>query len=148
MNLPTATDPLAHRVMACLRYGKAAPTPAKEIADTVGISPRQVGAIIADLIDDGILIGSLCESGHHGYFLPRTVDDLETGVSHIVSRAAKSFQRVRRLRRAAERQFGQEVLTLFDLDADAGAVRRPGASPNRGVGVQTPAPASRSEAVS
>jgi hypothetical protein len=87
------------------------------LAAELNISTREVGAIVADLIEqDQWLIGSTCTEPA-GYFIIRDLADLEAGTAHIVARAKRSFVRVAALRRAARERFSEsEVLHLFDLE--------------------------------
>jgi hypothetical protein len=110
---------LRDRLIARLPTGRESATKASVLADELGISTREVGALVADLVEnDQWLIGSTCGGDHGaGYFIIRDLADLEAGTAHIVARAKRSFVRVAALRRAARERFSeQEVLHLFSLE--------------------------------
>ena len=93
---------LRDQVLVLMPTGRENAVTAGTLAEELGISQRDVGAIVADLIvSDGYCIGSLCGSDH-GYYFIRAGDhaDLEAGVGHTVRRAVASFDRVRALRRS------------------------------------------------
>lgn len=114
------TEAILRDLAARLPLGISRALPADVLAADLGVSRRTVGALIAELIDRGSLIGSTCHPDGPGYFIPASREELEEGTRHIVSRARASFTRVAKLRRAAERVFGPEVLTLFDIDQEEG----------------------------
>lgn len=106
----------ADLLLSVLHHGRCNAQSAKDLAFVLGCSERTVGQLAAELIDDGVLIGSSCDAERHGYFLIEDLDDLEIGTAHIRSRALASLQRVSKLRHAAAARFGeQETLRLFDL---------------------------------
>ncbi len=114
---PAPPQDILHSLVRELEFGHQNPTSAAALADHLGITERMVGSAVAELIDQGALIGSSCKGGASGYFLIRDEEDLRVGTEHIVSRAKKSFRRVARLRRAAAARFGADVaLRLFDLE--------------------------------
>jgi hypothetical protein len=108
------TDDLLRELRAHLPEGSDDPYPASLLARDLGVSERTVGQLVGELIDRGELIGSSC-GPHAGYFLIRNLAELEEGTRHIVARARASFDRVSKLRRAAEERFG-DVARLFELE--------------------------------
>lgn len=100
------------QLVAMLGTGREHAISANDLSYALNISTREVGAIVADLIEDGYCIGSLCGE-RHGYFLVRDAEDLTAGVAHIVHRAAASFARVRALQRNYERMPNHEQTSLF-----------------------------------
>jgi hypothetical protein len=103
-----------HRLLAELPQGRERPIGARRLASMLGVPTREIGYLISGAIDAGYLIGSSCTPGRSGYFRIVDEQDLRVGTAHIRARAAESFRRVRALEKAAARQFGPEVLTLFD----------------------------------
>lgn len=107
---------LSPRLEALLPTGWDNARSAAALSDALGCSQRKVGELAASLVDRGVLVGSTCNAGHHGYFLIDNEEDLEVGTQHIRSRAIASLVRIRNLRTAAAQRFGEgKALRLFDL---------------------------------
>jgi hypothetical protein len=107
-------DALLDYLLPLLGRGSSNAVPASELAADLGVGERMVGALAAELIERGVLVGSSCEAGRHGYFLITSLEDLDVGTRHYRSRAVASLRRARLLRDAAVREFGnQGVLPLF-----------------------------------
>lgn len=111
-----ATKAAIRALTEALPIGWEHAVPASELAQDLGLSERQIGQMVADLIDNGLLVGSTCDAEHHGYFLIQTEEDLDIGTRHMRSRAVSILRRVSKLRTAAKSaQFNEEALRLFDL---------------------------------
>jgi biotin operon repressor len=121
-NLKIAGD----RLLEELPVGRHDPIPAWKLAVRLGTSRRQVAKLVEDLIDRGVLVGSTCNGERAGYFIAADPEDVEAGTRHIRSRALAMLVRLRKLRKIAERDFGFQTATLFDLEtlsADDNPVR-------------------------
>ncbi|HXF72136.1 MAG TPA: HTH domain-containing protein [Actinomycetota bacterium] len=113
----TTADILLQDLVSRLREGRAHAIAGHVLARELGISERTLRHLVDELIDRGVLVGSLCSGEIRGYFLIASEEDLAIGTRHLVSRAKALFRRVRTLRRAAEAHFaGSQVLRLFDLE--------------------------------
>jgi hypothetical protein len=115
-NAGDVMDDALVRLAQLLPTGRDAAVPASELAALMGVSERTVGSMVADLIDQGWIVGSVCSGERPGYFHCRDEEDLEIGTAHIRARAAASFARIRTLRASAQKVFGDRAATLFDLE--------------------------------
>jgi DNA-binding Lrp family transcriptional regulator len=122
-------EPLLEQLRLLLGPGRATAIQGSELAAQLAVSPRTVRELVGELIDRGVLVGSTCSGERAGYFLIQDRKDLELATRHLVPRAKALFTRVARLRRAAEVQFGPEVLRLFSLDDDRMALMPTGVYP-------------------
>ena len=104
-------------LLAELPTGHENAKPARLLAWNLGTTTRQIGLAVAELRRAGHLVGSGCGAFESGYFLCGTEEDVEIGLRHIRSRAIESMRTVQAVRKAAERQFGAETASLFDLEA-------------------------------
>lgn len=110
-------DETLARLTSFLGVGRALAVPATDLAAHLEVNERTVGALVAELIDRGWLIGSTCSGDRPGYFLIADELDLDVGTRHIRSRAISSLQRVSILRRNARDHFSAEtVARLFDVE--------------------------------
>jgi DNA-binding Lrp family transcriptional regulator len=122
--MPPDLSPSADRLLSILTNearGRRRAMAVRALADRLGLSPRDVQDLIAELIQEGTLAGSSCTPGPSGVFLIESEEDLEVGTRHIRSRALSSLKRVSALGKAAAQRFGPEVQTLFDFQEDDNA---------------------------
>jgi hypothetical protein len=104
-------------LLARLGTGRAFAMKASALGEELGISPRMVGAIVSELIDDGYAIGSSVGE-RPGYFLCASPEDVEAGGAHIIARAKGSLHRYYAFRKAAASILRPDQLELiFDLGA-------------------------------
>ncbi len=111
-----AVADLHDQLRALLPTGRSFAVRGCELAAEIGISERMVRALVEDLIDDGWLVGSRCSGDHPGYFLIVDLKDLSVGTAHLRSRALSMLHRYRTVQRNAQARFGDDALTLFDLE--------------------------------
>ncbi len=95
--------------------GHEAPLPARILAGMMDVSERRVGALVAELRKAGYLVGSTC-GPDAGYFRCHNAEDVRRGMGHIIARASQSLAVVRAVQRTAEREFGPQTASLFDLE--------------------------------
>jgi hypothetical protein len=116
--------PSARRLLDILGtqgVGRRHPVATKALAAELGLPRRAIGAVVAEAIEAGALIGSTCDASRPGYFIVRDLDDLEEGTRHIRARALSSLRRISVLKHSAERAFGPDAVPLFDLEVDGAA---------------------------
>lgn len=104
------------QLLVLLPQGRALAMSAAEIAGTLHLSTREVGALVAELIDDGHAVGSACTEPF-GYFRCVTSEDVEQGSHHIRSRAMASLVRLAAFRKAAAPLLTPNQLAMFDVEA-------------------------------
>jgi predicted DNA-binding transcriptional regulator len=75
------------------------PVKAKEIAETLTISEREVRRLVRELIGRGVMIASTMERPY-GYFLPRTPQEIQRYARQLKSRIAKIAERLHDFDRA------------------------------------------------
>jgi biotin operon repressor len=79
------------------------------IEESYGLSGSEVRSIVHHLRCEGVPIGS----GHKGYYMARTPDEIETTIEHMIQRE----QSIRHAREGLQRAFGEtdKGLTLSFL---------------------------------
>jgi DNA-binding IscR family transcriptional regulator len=112
---PERTEDVLLLIQAHLPAGRDQAIRASDLAAVLGVSERTVGALVAELIDSGFVIGSTCSGERPGYFLCQDFEDVRVGTAHIVARASESWRRVRKLRANAIEAIGPGTAPLFDL---------------------------------
>lgn len=109
-------DVLTTQTLALLPVGRTQAIKASHLAEELGTSERMVRALVDELIEQGVLVGSVCSGPFPGYYICQNLDDLEAGCAHLVARARSMFARVRALRAAAEQRFGYQAARLFEIE--------------------------------
>lgn len=108
------TKPTRWELLELLPIGHENAKPAFLLAHQLGITPRQVGQMVAEMRKAGILVGSGC-GAEPGYFYCGSEEDVRIGLAHIVARVSESMVAVRAMRKAADERFGASTLSLFDI---------------------------------
>jgi biotin operon repressor len=75
------------------------PLKAKVIAETLGISEREVRRLVRELIGRGVMIASTMERPY-GYFMPKNEQQIERYARQLKSRIAKIAERLHDFDRA------------------------------------------------
>lgn len=116
------TDKEAMRIILRNRIGQKRAITSRQLAADLDLSTRQVRAIIAELVQDGELIGASVDSETGGYYLIENADELEQTRAILRARASEIFQRDRCLCDAWNKQHGgdlQPLLPTMDRRRDA-----------------------------
>src|SRR3954470_11599128 len=96
------TEDLLQRLRQGLGRGRASAMPGSILAGQLGVAERTIRALVEELRDRGVLVGSTTSGG---YFLIVSREDLEVGTSHLRSRALSLLHTFGAVRRAAMAQF-------------------------------------------
>jgi len=100
------------QLLMILPAGHALAMSAGELGRMLGISPREVGALVAELVEAGQPIGSSCTKPY-GYYVCIDAADVEHGAAHIRSRALGSLARWRAFQRACVLLVNPEQMQLW-----------------------------------
>jgi DNA-binding Lrp family transcriptional regulator len=106
-------DKRAVQMILARHAGKANAISSKRIAEMLKLDPRAVREIIAQLVQDGELIGASVDGENGGYYTIRTPEELEETRAVLRARAIKIFERDKALCRAWEKKFGQPLQPLL-----------------------------------
>jgi predicted DNA-binding transcriptional regulator YafY len=85
----------------------------RELSRLTGLPTRTIRQAIADLVDQGALIGASVEGVRGGYYMIVNRDELEQTRAILRARAENIFARDAALRRTWERTYGQRVQPLL-----------------------------------
>jgi predicted DNA-binding transcriptional regulator YafY len=99
--------------------GRASAVKASFLAGRLGVSERTVRALVGELIDRGVPIGSTSSGESGGYFVCVDRDDFDAAARNLRPRALAILHRWSVLQKAAAERIGPEALRLFDLDGGA-----------------------------
>jgi len=95
-----------------LPQGRALAMSADEAGRMLGISPREVGALVAELVDAGHPIGSSCTKPY-GYYVCIDNADVAHGAAHIRARALGSLARWRAFQNACVLLVNPEQMRMW-----------------------------------
>jgi hypothetical protein len=108
-----ATDSLLNDLLSRLSRGRDNAVAGSSLAADLAISQQTLRALVVELRRRGHLVGSLISGG---YFICIDRTDVKVGLGHLRGRAYSMLTTYRAVTRAAEEQFGADVLRLFDLE--------------------------------
>jgi hypothetical protein len=109
-------EDLLEALSALLPRGRGNAVKASFIGSRLGVSERTVRALVDDLIDRGVPVGSSSSASEGGYFICRDRDDFDAAARNLRPRALAIVHRWSVLQKAATEALGTEALRLFDLD--------------------------------
>jgi len=87
----------------------------RRLAELTGLGEREAREIIYRLVVvHGLPIGSSTEPGAGGYFMIKSVADMEKATRHLKPRAVKIFKRARALEKIAQTMFDRQFKLVLE----------------------------------